>query len=99
MSEDGTTPGGGGADKLARPWVLLALAALLAGAAALIVALAGGWGRPARPRGGRVGGRCGAGRRDGGWPGPARAPRGRPPGRARLGVLRNARAPRASSPC
>jgi protein SCO1/2 len=51
MSDDGTTPGGGGADKLARPWVLLALAALLAGAAALIVALAGGSSRPALPGG------------------------------------------------
>src|SRR4030088_1698225 len=51
MSDDGTTPGGGGADTLATPRGLRALAARLAGAAALIVALAGGSSRPALPGG------------------------------------------------
>jgi protein SCO1/2 len=51
MSEDGTTPGGGAHNRIARPGVLLALAVLAASVAAVTVLLAGGSSRPALPGG------------------------------------------------
>ncbi|HEV7584743.1 MAG TPA: SCO family protein [Solirubrobacteraceae bacterium] len=51
MSDHGETSGGGASHTSARPWVLLALAVLVAGAIALSLALAGGSSRPALPGG------------------------------------------------
>jgi protein SCO1/2 len=56
MSDHGTSPGGASPQKIARPRVLLALAALLVTVAALTVALAGGSSRPALPGGVRQSG-------------------------------------------
>jgi protein SCO1/2 len=53
MSDEGTTPDGGASRRFARPWALLGLAALLAGASALALALPGGSSRSALPGGAR----------------------------------------------
>jgi protein SCO1/2 len=53
MSDHGTIPGGGGQQKIARPRILLPLAALLVIVVALTVALVGRTSKPALPGGAR----------------------------------------------